>query len=217
MNLYHYSGQKHDVLESLQAGERKAAGERLRLDPSGTLPPYNTSISFFLNRIPHNLPAILDNKHKFWQTKKLFENTVSVDALPKDFIFYIAETPERTKFLDEFDWSKASDPEVRKEYMFVIREWEIMKGFIGQGTKDFVKKASKYSGNLEIFYKRAYALAKKEKELDTFFTKYASGVPHAMIYHEDFKITDFKVEEITLGGNNLGTELFNSNPLSFNW
>lgn len=215
MNLYHYSEEKHKVIQSLQAREAQVSGDRLKLDPSGILPPYNTSISFFLNQIPNDLPALLDDKHKFWQPKDLFEYQVKTSTLPDDIIFYIAEAPERNKIVDKFDWSKASDPEVRKSFLKEIRDWEISNGLIGQGVKNLESKAKLYTGSLSYFYKKAYQLAKKENELESFFSKYASYVPHVMIYHKDFKISNFTVKEKTLvGKNNLGTELFKNSPIS---
>lgn len=218
MKLYHYSKEKHKVIESLQARNKEATGERLNLDVGSTLPPYSTSISFFLNTIPSNLPEILDFKHNFWKPGKLFENIVDSSSLPEDVIFNIAETPEWIKFTDQFDWSKAKDPDIRKSYMLKIREWSVENGLIGQGRDNFVKQASKYTGNLATYYKRAYELSKKEDALGSFFSKYASYVPHVMLYHDDFKISKFQVKEINLNGQGkLGTECFLNKPASLTW
>lgn len=219
MNLYHYSENKIKIIESLRAGKRDVTGERLKLDPTGTLPPYSTSISFFLSPIPDNLPEILDFKHSFWQPKKIYQYVVNSNDLPEDVIFYIAETPERSKYINNFDWNKASNPEIRKKFMEKIRAWEVDQGLIGQGLSDFNKKASKYMGDLSTYYKRAYSLSKKENDLESFFSKYASYVPHVMLYHEDFKIPDFKSSLIILKDAkiNLGKECFNTSPVSLTW
>jgi hypothetical protein len=99
-----------------------------------------------------------------------------------------------------------------------IRAWEIENGFIGQGKEAFVKKASKYTGDLGSYYKSAYKLAKKEDGLESFFSKYATYVPHAMVYHEDFKIKNFNVKDFELVSNSkLGTEAFKNTPSSFSF
>ncbi len=218
MKLYHYSNEKHKFIQSLQSRNAEVTGERLKLDAGGVLPPYSTSISFFFNSIPSNLPDLLDNKHKFWVPKKLFEYQVDINALPDDIIFYIAETPEWVKFTDKFDWSKAKDQDIRKQYMKEIREWEIKNGFIGQGKEAFIKKACGYNGDLATYYRNAYKLAKKEGGLDGFFSKYATYAPHAMLYHEDFKIKKFMVSDFELVSRvSLGTEVFKNPPKSFSF
>ncbi len=215
MNLYHYSKDEHKLIQSLQSRNAEVTDDRLKLDAGGVLPPYSTSISFFFNQIPNNLPDILDNKHNFWKPMELFEYQIDTSNLPKDVIYYVAETPEWVKFTDRFDWSKAKDSDIRKEYMLAIRKWEVENGFIGQGVKDFVEKASNYTGDLGTYYRNAYKLAKKEDGLDNFFSKYATYVPHAMLYHENFKINKFKVRGLELTSkNSLGTELFKNTPHS---
>lgn len=218
MNLYHYSDENHKLIQSLQSHNAEVTGERLKLDSAGILPPYKTSISFFFNQIPNNLPDILDNKHKFWVPKNLFEYQIDSKVLPRDIVYYIAETPEWVEFTNGFDWTKSKDPEVRKTYMKEIRSWEIEQGLIGQGLDKFEEMASAYTGDLSNFYKNAYRLAKKEGELENFFSKYATYVPHAMIYHDNFKISKFKVKEKTLVSKvKLGTELFKNIPSAFSF
>lgn len=212
MYLYHYSDEKHKVIQSLQTRNAKVTGDRLKLDAGGVLPPYSTSISFFLNTVPDNLPSILKGEHRFWQPKNLFEYRVDLSTLPDDIIYYIAETPPWVKFTDKFDWSKANDPEVRKSYMKEIRSWELETGLIGQGKDKLAKVAKDFTGSLASYYAKAYATAEKEGELEHFLTKYATYVPHVMIYHENFKIEKFKVTTRTLKGiKNLGTEIFKNN------
>ena len=218
MKLYHYSKDKHDVVQSLQARNEEGTDDRLKLDVSGILPPYNTSISFFLNRIPSKLPDILDGKHKFWVPGDLYEYQIDAKDLPEDIVYNIAETPEWVKTTDRYDWSKASDPKVRKQYMDAIRKWSLSQNLIGEGVKDLITYGSRYNGSVGDYYKQGYKLAKRDDELETFFSKYAAYVPHAMLYHDDFKITKFKVQKITLVGKPvLGTETFQNRPPSSNW
>lgn len=195
MLLYHYSNEEYKELGSLNY-QKKAKKE----NGVDKIENYSDHISFFLEPIPIDLPDILEGKHNFWKSgQTLYEHIVDTNVFHPDIKYVIVETPEKTHLLYSIqDWSKCEgNPELIKKYKSQIRKMEIRKGYSGEGITSFVKAAKPLSHGIKGYYRNMVKLDKENPE-DNLMDKYASCVPHVMMYTGMDPIKVKRVKQITL-------------------
>lgn len=202
MKLYHYSTELFDTIRSrvLQEADKEieppsaeedghdlAYMKELLMFQKRVAPEerdYRRHISLFLEPIPRNLPSILHNEHQFWKSGRvLWEYIIDSRDLPKSIPFRIVETPEAVELLyEKQDWTHAKgNPDLVKKYVAQKKQLEIELGLHDEGRVKFEVAAKKYSKGIADYYAQAYELHTKYPE-DKVMEKYASCVPHALIY-----------------------------------
>lgn len=201
MLFYHYNTEQFDELKSLVAQGRKGTNSqverggltsKLELKVKELLDKlslggehrYDRHISLFIEPIPDTLAKIFDGKHEFWQSGlKLIEHVISIDDLPDNISFSLEESTEKTKLLyEKQDWGIVKNkPEMIAVYKKEIADVQKAHGYIGHGKRDMIKACTRYTNTLERSYRHAANLAKRHPE-DGIYSRYASCVPHLMIY-----------------------------------
>lgn len=174
MILYHYNVNPLDDIRSLKLQNKTSAKEWSE--------NYSSSVSFFFEPIPLDLPSIFDGKSKQWISgSKLYEHLIDVDDIEEDIKFHITETPDKTKLLYyKQDWSKVKKGNgLRDKYLQEIEDMEIKKGYRGQGLNNFVKVAQPFKKGIRQHYINASVLAKCEPLI---YDLYAGTIPHVMMF-----------------------------------
>ena len=218
MFLYHYSARKHDVLKSLSASDTLSTqqiaesyerAERFSYKtPDGLVIklPYVNHISFFFDPIPAQLLPTLFKNHPVWfEGNELYEHIIDVNKLPPKILYQVVESPDKTKFMDEFvkqhKWVD-DNPELLKQFMneLMARQWK--KGELGYKRADLIKQIQKHDGQIADYFKAAV----KRSDFEENKTKYAANVAHVMLYPITGKLTHVeRVNKVVIGKNERST------------
>ncbi len=202
MNFYHYSIEPFDQIKSKILQEANKTIEPPNSDDDGhdlaymkellmfqkSHAPeafdYRRSVSMFLEPIPRNLASIFNGEHQFWKPGiELWEYTIDSRDLPKKIPFKLHESPEVIDLIyNKQDWDSAKEnPKLVEKYSNDIDRLMFELGLSGEGIAHMEVAARKYNRGIEKYYREAYELHKKYPE-DKILQKYASCVPHFMIY-----------------------------------
>lgn len=199
MKLYHYSKDKRNILLSLNAaGLAKPEHQATWLAYTSKLGgpgSYADSISFFFDPVPLKLLGeIFEGKNDFWKTgNKIYEHECSSLDLPPDFTYFVAESPEDIKTLDESIWEDSDAFVVT--YLKAMYKRKRSTKEIGTSVSDLEKQAAKYAGKTRHYYEAA----SKRADFEENAVKYASCVPHLMLYSSLGKVKVDKVSACTVG------------------
>ena len=192
MYIYHYSTKRFDKIltRALQGVVSKEDLEKSRQKSYRSPGGYHDHVSFFIDRPPLDiLPDLFKGAHPFWTDGKLlYEYKVKVETLPSNVIYDIVETPSVISKINDIDWDKASDEEIKNwhkskdAHLRSIKERGVGIGNLMSAMKPYVGKT-----------RQAYIDARRSAYAESTKTMYAAGVPHLMLYVND----PIKTESIT--------------------
>jgi len=206
MKLYHYSKEFHDVLKTKAASGNMSPIEiKLeRMNARKHLPfpslPYCDHISFFFEPIPSEvLPVIFGKGHPVWfRGNELFEFEVDLEDIPEKSFYYVAESEQRTALFDKFaldrNWVE-DDPEILADWLDIEAMKQRQWGEVGNNPHELEKQVKKHQGHITS----AYLKASLREDFKDNFTKYASCVPHLMLYPTGGEVQYDKVQKVILG------------------
>lgn len=190
MLLYHYATQPFAILKTRKARGEASLPEVVEEDEASAfrheIGLYSEHISFLFDPAPLDIIGELFKwvDHGIWVSgATIFEHVVDTNHLPK-FKYSIVETPANSQFMNK-NWPEgtALDDAAKKRY-FVARAALMAKlGETGEGFAAFKKAAAKYVGGTREAYIKATKNASEEAMM-----RYATNVPHAMIYPENGQI-----------------------------
>lgn len=183
MKLYHYSTNRYDVLESLNARGMVKQGHSKNSDKSDPF-AYNKHISFFLEPIPEDIASILKHEHKFWKSGTvLMEHVISLDAIPRDVHYKLVESYEHTDMIfNKQQWERVEhEPKLRTVYLKELSDMEQRLNYTGNSLDQMKKGLQNFKHNIRKDYENLYRLSKAYPE-SNMLAKYAASVPHLMIY-----------------------------------
>lgn len=197
MNLYHYSKERYDILKSLKRQGTYTEEEELdwvaRWRDIEGVAPYHYNISCFCGPINVKQLVSLFPKgftHPFWRSDTTYyEHVISIDDIPKGTPFMFVETPADTEHL------LATPPEAFERESFVkqyLRDKMRRKRLTGEiydgenktkfnYSELFERQIRKFS-NVDAFITTKYSNKKYQEFVKD--GKYASCVPHVMLYPE---------------------------------
>lgn len=213
MLIYHYSPEVRSSLltKSAPAGNRRPVKV---LDITDL--PYDQHISFFFDPIPSKTVASLfgDGHHAWFKGNRLIEHVVNTDVLDKDVIFHVVESVRKTALYDEFskehNWVK-DDPKLLAMWFELIDSKMLEWGEIGASKELLLKQITLNKGKTEQLYKAA----RKRSDWETSKHRYASNVPHLMIYPKSGEIKVESRNVVVIGSD--VRETISITPASFKW
>jgi len=191
LKLYHYSKELYPELLTKAASGTMAPIEikLARLNARRQMPwpslPYCDHISFFFEPIPSEvMDGIFGKGHPVWfKGSELYEYTVDLEDIPEKSPYYVAESPQRTQLFDNFveekNWVE-DNPDLLWEWLMLESRMQRSWGEVGDNPHELEKQAKLYAkpGTLAT----AYLKASLREDFKDNFTKYASCVPHLMLY-----------------------------------
>lgn len=197
--LYHYSSSFYTAIRT-RRNQRICTPEQLeqgivkakRLGSPGS---YHDHVSFFFDPLPlEKMGNIFRGLNPFWKNgNEIFEYVVDVSDLDKDIVFYISETPDEIRLLDNTEWVYTD--EFREKYLIEQNIRMKKNGEIGQGLTNFLKQVSKYKGKTTHYYE----LASRRPTFEEEAMRYASCVPHAMLYPKSGAIHCESIQACVVG------------------
>lgn len=193
MKLYHYSKKK--LSELLTRELQGVVTEEERKDPDMVrIPgPYYDHVSLFFDPIPSEiLGDIFPSNHHAWATgNELVEHVVDANKL-LPYAWSIVESPLKTFFFDHIPWL---DNETYQEVWLKTRLiLSRMKGDEGEDLPKLLKAIKRYQNTT----RDAYLKLSRRADKDSHTSRYASLVPHLMVYTHHAIPVD-KVNRIVIG------------------
>jgi hypothetical protein len=184
--IYHYSTAQFARLETPR--HRGTSNDKIKKSEEmakkyNLVGPYCDHISFFFDPIPLDLLGKLYGKdHGAWVSgNKLYEHVVHVRGLP-EIPFEVVETATDLEIMDSIEWEEEGDNSANTSQFFKRqRRAKLLNGEIGSSNLQLLKQIERYKGGT----RDAYLAASKRDDFEFNFAKYASCVPHLMIYPPD--------------------------------
>ena len=218
--LYHYSGVRYpELLTKRQSGataEEIRKSEKQR-DRYGFIGAYVDHISFFFDPIPSKTLAKIfkDGHHTWYKGNVLYEYVVDVDQFESDLGYTVVESRKKTAFMDKFiaehNWVD-DDPVLLAKYLKALDALSVKWGEVGRSLDGLKKQISQNVGGTE----KAYIDASKRADFEEGRQRYATNVPHVMIYPKAGKATTNEINRLTIG-NDRRTPIVRPAPVSFKW
>lgn len=210
MHLYHYAKELYPLLTTRlsradsvlfsQEIVKAKQDAQLHANPGS----YFESISFFFDPIPLAMIGNhFNNDHHTWfNGNKLYEYVVSTEALERNILYNIVETPADLTAMSRIDWTdpKTDTAEYMRVYMQQKNARKLKTGEQGRGTISLVRHAVKFVGGTEKAYLANNKLSKEDKE--AIKGKYAANVPHVMLYPFKGQIAYLKATPVVVGASN---------------
>jgi len=220
MKLYHYS--KARFPELLTKRLSGASAEEIRKsekqrDRHGFIGAYVDHISFFFDPIPSKtLADIFKNDHHTWyRGNALFEYVVDVNQFEVDVPFSVVESRNKTAFMDKFieehNWVE-DDPVLLAKYLKELAKLEVEWGELGHSLSGLKKQIAKNKGGT----KQAYLDAAARADFEEGRQRYATNVPHVMVYPKSGRAAFSELNRLIIG-NDTRTPVVRANPASFKW
>lgn len=211
MKLYHYNTKRLNEVKSRAALDMDKPDNATDGDEGD---PFNyvKSTSWFMEPIPKDLPAILHNKHEFWRPGKvLYEHVINLDDLPSDVYYHLVESHERARFVDKQPWDRVSKDRgtLRTKLMSELTDFEVESGRRGRGRENLRNIIQKTPHDIRKDYRALFDSWLTDPERGK-MQRYASGVPHVMLYVDQYIIPVRKVNKITLTGQKTSLESFDN-------
>jgi hypothetical protein len=204
LKLYHYAPDFYPNLQTRRKSGKADVAEIKRAEESarrlGLEGPYVDHISFFFDPIPADiLPNLYGQDHAVWfKGNKLYEYIVDVDSLQRDLLYRVVESERKTAFLDKFaeehNWVD-DDPVLLMKYLKEIDTLQRKWGELGREWSEFKKQIQLNQGKT----RSAYIRASQRDDFEAGRRRYASNVPHLMVYPSPGVIDYAEVNTVTLG------------------
>lgn len=205
MKLYHYSKEMRPVLLSKAASgsmtpiQVKLERQEARRSAFYTL-PYCDHISFFFSPISsYLLPKIFPADHPVWKKgTKLYEHVVDTATLPATIEYMVVESVKRTTLFDQFvkdhNWYE-DDPKLLEEWL--LWEDEHLRKWHEKGNKKHELEGKIYE-NMHSTNSAFLNAAQRDDRKDNEY-KYASCVPHVMLYPPEGRIVPQEIHSLVMG------------------
>lgn len=205
MKLYHYSKDIHPVLMSkaasgaVPAAEVQASREKAKKSIV-KVGAYCDHISFFFSPIPaFLLPKLFPADHAAWaKGTKLYEHVVDTKDLPYQITYEVVESAKRTALYDQFvidhNWTE-DDPNILEAWL--VHEMEHLSMWDERGTSRTVLERKIHENMYSTSGAFLQAAQRADREENKY--KYASCVPHVMIYPPDGKIRPSLINSLVMG------------------
>jgi len=204
LTLYHYSKDFYPNLLTRRKSGKADAAEIKRAEESakrlGLEGPYVDHISFFFDPIPADiLPGLYGPDHAAWfKGNKLYEYVVDVDSLQRDLLYRVVESERKTAFMDKFvkdhNWVE-DDPVLLMKYLKEIDALQRKWGELGRDWPEFKKQILQNQGKTRA----AFIRASQREDFQEGRQRYATNVPHLMVYPTPGVIDYAEVNTVTLG------------------
>lgn len=206
LKLYHYARELYPSLQTRRksgkadGAEVKRSEERAKQYMSEG--PYVDHISFFFDPIPADLlPTLYGPDHAVWfKGNRLYEYIVDVDTLQRDLLYRVVESERKTAFMDKFvkehNWVD-DDPVLLMKYIREINDLQRKWGELGRDWPDFKKQILLNQGKT----REAFIRASQRQDFQEGRHRYASNVPHLMVYPSHGVIEYAEINVVTLGRN----------------
>lgn len=204
MKLYHYSSEFWPELKTRRVSGIASNDEIRAADNSAAQKEshgsYIDHISFFFDPIPSKLLAeLFGDGHRSWfKGNVLYEYVIDVDTLEAVIPYHVVESEARTKFMDYFvekhNWVD-DDPVLLKLYLKELKRLEISWGEFGVGLTRLKRQIERKRGKTEA----AYLAASKRPDFEDGKQRYASNVPHLMIYPSGGIVSWESVNKVVIG------------------
>lgn len=220
MFLYHYSKARYpELLTKRLSGAsveeiRQAEKQRDRYKFIGA---YVDHISFFFDPIPSKtLADIFKNNHETWyKGNVLYEYVVDVDQFEPDVGYSIVESRNKTAFMDAFikkhNWVE-DDPVLLAKYLKELDELSRRWGEVGHSLEGLKNQIALNKDGT----KQAYIAASKRADFEEGRHRYATNVPHVMVYPKAGRASFIEINRVTIG-NDIRTPVVKTTPASFKW
>lgn len=205
MNLYHYSSELYSRLETRAVSKSMSEKEiRKARSDAASKPwfqlPYCDHISFFFEPIPASLlPRLYPKDHHTWRIGNvLYEYVIDIKTLPMRLKFEVVESPAILKRYDEFsierNWTE-KDPVILKDWMLLENQLMREFGLYGESRSSLERVIPQFDKGISEYYIRA---SQREDFADNKY-KYASCVPHLMLYPPSGIVNPTSVNQLILG------------------
>lgn len=194
MLIYHYAAKPFRTLLTLR---QQGVKENIA-DPSGPH-PYIDHISFFVDPVPVEIMGFLFSgmDHRVWRAgNTLYQHVVDTRRIGP-FDYMLVETPLDYRFMDErwpadIELSKTE----REKYFADLYKEKRQQGLIGSGALELEKAASSFVGGTRTaFINRSRVNDESEMK------RYATGVPHVLVYPRGGKVVTIATPEPVKIGN----------------
>jgi len=180
MKLYHYSAHHYDVLKTLEKQRplsKEEIEEGARSVKWGAPLPYYAHISFFFEPVPLDiLSSIFPKDHHTWfKGSRLYEYIVDPSTIDH-FQYAVVETPEKTELFYDESIGVA-------EYYRRLNELNKKFGYTGHSLAGLKQAVQRLEGTTRSSFLLLQTRPNWDKEeKDSIQYKYASTVPHVMLY-----------------------------------
>lgn len=218
--LYHYSSVRYpELLTKRQSGAtadeiRKSEKQRDRL---GLIGAYVDHISFFFDPIPSKtLADIFKNDHHTWyKGNVLFEYVIDVSQFDPELGYAVMESRRKTAFMDKFveehNWVE-DDPVLLAKYLKELNELSVKWGEVGHSLDGLRQQMALNLGGT----KQAYIDASKRPDFEEGRQRYATNVPHVMVYPKAGRASFVELNRFTIGSDTR-TPVVRAQSASFKW
>jgi hypothetical protein len=220
MKLYHYSKTRFpELLTKRLSGAsaeeiRKAEKQR---DRYGFVGAYVDHLSFFFDPIPSKTVAdIFKNDHHTWyKGSVLFEYVIDVNQFEADVGYAVTESRRKTAFMDKFveehNWVD-DDPVLLARYLKELDVLEKQWGEVGRSLPGLKEQIALNVGGT----KQAYIDASKRPDFEEGRQRYATNVPHVMVYPKSGKAQYTELNKLTIGSD-ARQAIVRAQSASFKW
>lgn len=204
LRLYHYSDKLYPSLQTRRKSGlatreeiKKAETDAKQYSSPG---PYVDHISFFFDPLPLDiLPTLYAPEHQVWfKGNRLYEYMVDVEGLPRDLTYHVVESVRKTAYRDRFikthNWVD-DDPVLLSKYLKELKGLQLKWGELGRDWFMFKKKIRDHRGTT----RDAYIKARQRDDFEEGRHRYASNVPHLMLYLQDGEVQYSAVNTVIVG------------------
>lgn len=220
MKLYHYSKLRFSELLTKRAAGASTAEIRKsekEKDDLGLIGAYIDHISFFFDPLPSKVVAdIFKNDHHTWyKGNVLFEYVVDVNQFESDLPYSVMESRNKTAFMDKFiedhNWVE-EDPVLHAKFLKELEKLEVQWGEVGHSLAGLKKQIDKNVGGT----KQAFIDAAARADFEEGRQRYATNVPHVMVYPKSGRVAFIELNRVTIGSDSR-TRIVQLPPTSFGW
>lgn len=204
LKLYHYAPELYPQLLTRRRSGKADAAEIKRSEASAKKyldeGPYVDHISFFFDPIPADLlPKLYGPNHRAWfKGNRLYEYVVDVDILQRDLLYRVVESERKTafydKFVEEHNWIE-DDPVLLMKYIREINALQRKWGELGREWSQFKQQILLNQGKT----REAYIRASQRPDFEDGKQRYASNVPHLMVYPSPGIVEYSAVNTVVMG------------------
>ena len=204
--LYHYSVKPFfDFIKSRSAqgiisSKEDIAYQQKRCRQTGLPGIYDKHMSFFIYRMPRDIPKYFGHRHKFWKTGSIiYEHTVIINEDldkndPNELVtgYALVEAPYITalRYATDFEDKKADETYFEKLKAIQRQHRDVGWGY--QGLRDCIQR---WKGKCNREFEKLLSLPDFEENI---LPRYAATVPHLLLWTPSGSIPVYQTKEIRL-------------------
>ena len=206
LQLYHYSTKPHfDFIKSRRAqgivpSREDAAYQEKRCRQTRLPGIYDKQISFFIDKVPRDIPKFFGHRHKFWKTgETIYEHTVVINETldendPDDLVtgYALVEAPYVVELIyaTDFDNERAASAYFERAHTLQMQHRDIGWGY--PSLKDCVQR---WKGKCNPYFEKLLTLPDFEANI---LPRYAATVPHLLLWVPSGMLPVYQTREIKL-------------------